>query len=69
MRFGVVGITAAVGNRPRDLSTAGPGRVAARFCPISKQGDNLSDLQITQTGGSAQDGQLQITQTNGGNPH
>jgi hypothetical protein len=35
----------------------------------TQQGDNLSDLQITQTGGSTQDGQLQITQTNGGNPH
>ena len=69
MRFGVVGNAAAVGNRPRELSTTGPGRVASGYCPVSKQGDNLSDLQITQPGGSTQGGQLQITQTNGGNPH
>lgn len=35
----------------------------------TQQGDNLSDLQITQTGGSATGGQLAITQTNTGNPH
>jgi hypothetical protein len=38
-------------------------------CPISKQGDNLSDLQITQTGGAETGGQLMITQTNVGNGH
>lgn len=32
-----------------------------------QQGNNLSDLQITQTGGSEAGGQLLITQTNGGN--
>ena len=35
----------------------------------TQEGDNLSDLQITQTGGSEHGGQLLITQTNGGNPH
>jgi hypothetical protein len=35
----------------------------------TQQGDNLSDLQITQTGGSQTGGQLLITQTNTGNPH
>jgi hypothetical protein len=35
----------------------------------TQEGDNLSDLQITQTGGSEQGGQLLITQTNVGNPH
>jgi hypothetical protein len=29
-----------------------------------QQGDNLSDLQITQMGGSEKGGQLMITQTN-----
>jgi hypothetical protein len=33
----------------------------------TQQGDNLSDLQITQTGGSETGGQLMITQTNVGN--
>jgi hypothetical protein len=34
-----------------------------------QQGSNLSDLQITQTGGAAPGGQLSITQTNVGNGH
>jgi hypothetical protein len=32
----------------------------------SQQGDNLSDLQVTQSGGSAKGGQLSITQTGTG---
>lgn len=32
----------------------------------TQDGNNLSDLQVTQTGGSATGGQLMITQTNGG---
>lgn len=35
----------------------------------TQQGDNLSDLQITQTGGSFAGGQLMVTQTNVGNGH
>jgi hypothetical protein len=35
----------------------------------TQQGDNLSDLQITQTGGAEIGGQLMITQTNVGNGH
>jgi hypothetical protein len=35
----------------------------------TQQGDNLSDLQITQTGGSETGGQLMITQTIVGNGH
>lgn len=35
----------------------------------TQQGSNLSDLQITQVGGNQPGGQLQITQTNTGNPH
>lgn len=35
----------------------------------TQQGNNLSDLQITQTGGATPGGQLSITQTNIGNGH
>jgi hypothetical protein len=35
----------------------------------TQQGENLSDLQITQTGGSQQGGQLMITQTGVGSGH
>jgi hypothetical protein len=32
----------------------------------TQDGNNLSDIQVTQTGGSNSGGQLMITQTNGG---
>jgi hypothetical protein len=71
MRGGVLRNLAADGNRPaaRRECPRTPCRLrfAREKCPISKQGDNLSDLQITQTGGSETGGQLMITQTNVGN--